>query len=168
MLLNKIMPKGTKIKEMRKVIYKEWVKGVETEEYKNAPVEERAIFPSHYHFIKGTNCNVEKEGLFHGFYPSFDFIGSNHEIAYCTVAIIEDEEGKILQLNTGVIRFIDNPEDGQRAEFAKAAMQGIISNESWVNNARIADDFDEYKDRVAAASCELADALISELKKQKP
>jgi hypothetical protein len=154
---------------MRKVIYTEWVKGVETEEYKNAPVEERAIFPSHYHFIKGTNCNVEKEGLFHGFYPSFDFIGSNHEIASCTVAVIEDKDGKILQLNTEVIHFIDNPEDEQCAEFtntANAILQGLAQRNGWYWQGSGIDE--NLTGFLPSDFAKMYYELISELKKHKP
>jgi hypothetical protein len=47
-----------------------------------------------------------------------------------------------------------------------AAMQGMLANQDWPNSANIADDFDEYTERVSSAAVDFADSLIAELKKQ--
>jgi len=71
----------------------------------------------------------------------------------CAVVYYEDD------LNT--------VEDEQRAEFAKAAMQGMISNSTYTSNISKA-NADEFVKILTIESIEVADALISELKKQKP
>ena len=136
---------------MRKVIYTEWVMGELSE------VTNTVINYGRY---------IEKEGLFHGFFPTA-IENNDGSFGNFTDALIETEDGRIVSVDPSFIRFVDKPETEQLAEFAKAAMQGILSNESWVNNARIADDFDEFKSRVATASCELAKSMIAELNKQK-
>lgn len=45
---------------------------------------------------------------------------------------------------------------------ACAAMQGLLVNADWTKTAKIADDFDEYKDRIASASYEFADELLKQ------
>jgi hypothetical protein len=145
---------------VRKVIYKEWIQGVETEEYKNATVKERVIFPSNHRFVEGTNCNIEKEGLFHGFFPT-TIENNDGTFGNFTTALVEVEDGQIVSLDPEHISFIDSPEDEQLAEFAKAAIQGLCS--SFVNDEA---DRDEYN--YAAMSVMIAKATISELKKHKP
>ena len=54
---------------MRKVIYKEWVRGIETEEYKQWK-KAGGPTPCPQPYVDGTNCYIEKEGLFHGFFPT--------------------------------------------------------------------------------------------------
>lgn len=52
----------------------------------------------------------------------------------------------------------------KREEFAKAAMVGFCSNESWAKTLSV-DDWDEYADRLGNAAVKMADALLLELEK---
>lgn len=145
---------------MRKVIYKEWVNGVETEEYKKATDPLKSIMQSHIKFVKGTNCNIEKEGLFHGFFPTA-MENNDGSFGNFTEALIETADGLMANVHPSLIRFVDSPEDERLAEFAKAAMQGLCG--SFINDLT---DRDEYN--YAAMSVMIAKATITELKKQKP
>ena len=53
-------------------------------------------------------------------------------------------------------------EKGMSKRFYAAcmAMQGILANSNWAESMRIKDDWDEYKERVASASFEVADELL--------
>ena len=42
------------------------------------------------------------------------------------------------------------------------AMQGIMANSNWAESMRITDDWDEYRERVASASFEVADELLKQ------
>ena len=51
----------------------------------------------------------------------------------------------------------------KREYFAAMAMQGLTSNSDWVKSMNVPDDWDEYASRLASASADLADALITAL-----
>lgn len=153
---------------MRKVIYTQWVRGVETEEYKHWQKAGGICQPGEYIeqptvYVEGTNCNIEKEGLFHGFFPATiennDFSYGNH-----TEAIIETEDGWIIAVLPSKIRFIDKPEDERLAEFTKAALACVP--------ARFKNLQGEWQNRpeenIASEAVIIAKAAIAELKKQKP
>lgn len=53
----------------------------------------------------------------------------------------------------------------KREYFAGLAMEGITSNPDWYKSMRTPDDWDEYKQRAATASVEMADALLNALSK---
>ena len=111
---------------MRKVIYKEWVRGIETEEYKQwKKAGDPPPIPQPY--VDGTNCYIEKEGLFHGFFPTA-MENNDGSFGNFTEALIELEDGSMANADPSLIRFIDSPENEQLAEFAKAAMQGLLAN----------------------------------------
>lgn len=61
-------------------------------------------------------------------------------------------------------QIIDMGATGMSKRFyaACAAMQGILSNPDWAKSANIADDFDEYKERVVRSSYEFADELLKQ------
>lgn len=149
---------------MRKVIYTEWICGIQDEEYKKLdPIDRIGKNP----FKEGTNCNIEKEGLFHGFFPatmgSSDRNGPTSFGNY-TEALIETAEGFVISVHPGSIRFVDSPDVEQRAEFAKAAMQGILATnaEYLFGNTNV-----PVPCEVARQAVMNADALIAELKNQK-
>lgn len=71
--------------------------------------------------------------------------------------LVEYSDGSMNYERFYDLMFIDTPEDEQRAEFAKAAMQGYISSGS---NYKMAE--------LINLSILCADELIAELKKQKP
>jgi hypothetical protein len=50
----------------------------------------------------------------------------------------------------------------KREEFARTAMNGLLSNNEWAKTFTV-DDFDEFKSRVASASIDIADALLKRL-----
>jgi hypothetical protein len=56
----------------------------------------------------------------------------------------------------------------KREYFAAMAMQGILTNQSWVETLKIPDDWNDYKDRLVEGSIEMADSLIKELNKPTP
>ena len=145
---------------MRKVIYTEWILGVETEDYKNADFAASLDLDR---FVEGTNCYIEKEGLFHGFFPvpieNNDFSYGNY-----TEAIIETEDGSIVLVPPSNIRFIDKPKSERLAEFTKAALACVP--------ARFKNFQGEWQNRpeenIASEAVRIAKAAIAELKKQKP
>ena len=145
---------------MRKVIYKEWVRGVETEEYKqwkkagNTP-------PIPQLYVDGTNCYIEKEGLFHGFFPTA-MENNDGSFGNFTEALIEIEDGSVVNVDPTLIRFVDKPGDDQLAEFAKAAMQGLFSN------AMLSEFHDKTRiDWISEHAVLQAESMIAELKKLK-
>ena len=121
---------------MRKIIYSEWV--------------------------HGTNCYIEKEGLFHGFFPS-SMKNNDGSFGNCTDALIETENGRIVSVDPSFIRFVDSPEIDQLAEFAKAAMQGLLSNTEIINHFDGGHVLWISKNAVFQAK-----SMIAELNKQKP
>lgn len=125
---------------MRTVIYKEWVRA----DHSSTPIKE--------------GYNIEKPGLFHGIFNAWDYADGATPMP-SPFAIIEKEDGSMMEMHPSLIRFVDKPEDEQLAEFAKAAMQGLCS--SFVNDEA---DRDEYN--YAAMSVMIAKATIEELKKQ--
>lgn len=145
---------------MRKVIYKEWVRGIETEEYKKADMFEAMSMDP---FIKGTNCYVEKEGLFHGFFPT-SLENNDGSFGNFTEALIETADGNIANVHPSLVRFIDTSESEQRAEFAKAAMQGFLSNHQLVE--RLEEGGELFHDLVCD-SISMANIMIAELKRNK-
>ena len=87
-----------------------------------------------------------REGWLHGFTNS----GS---------AIIETMEKKVEFHAATDLEFVDSPEDEQLAEFAKAAMQGMLSNS----------DFSKFQSNsLASMAIATSKDTIAELKKQKP
>ena len=146
---------------MRKVIYKEWVRGIETEEYKQwKKTSDFPTIPQLY--VDGTNCHIEKEGLFHGFVPTA-MENNDGSFGNFTEALIELEDGSMVNVDPSLIRFIDSPEADQLAEFAKAAMQGLLSNRGIINT------HSEHSSMwVSEHAVMQAKSLIAELKKQKP
>lgn len=111
---------------MRKVIYKEWVRGIVTEEYKQwSKIGNTTPIPQQ--FVDGTNCYIEKEGLFHGFFP-MSMENNDGSFGNFTEAWIELADGSMANADPSLIRFVDSPESDQLAEFAKAAMQGMLAN----------------------------------------
>ena len=110
---------------MRKVIYTEWVRGVITTEwhdwYKAGGIVQAGSehIPEPKKYVDETNCNVEKEGLFHGFFPvSMENIDGS--FGNSTDALIEHEDGTIVNVEPSLIRFIDKPETEQLAEVTKS------------------------------------------------
>ena len=147
---------------MRRVIYKEWIRGVETEEYKqwkkageSRQAGESAAQPKIY--AEGTNCYIEKEGLFHGFYAD-----SNEGLNF--TSIIELSDGSVVTAGVTMIKFIDSPESEQLADFAKAALACVP--------ARFKDSNGYWKMRdashIAEESIQIAYSIISGLKSLKP
>ena len=51
----------------------------------------------------------------------------------------------------------------KREYFAGLAMQGILSNPDWAKSMNISNDWDDYKERVAKGSVEIADELLKHL-----
>lgn len=143
---------------MRKVIYKEWVRGIETEEAKKKTASERINMQPHHRYEAGTHCYVEKEGMFHGFFPT-SLENNDGSFGNFTEALIETTDGMMVNVCPSLIRFVDKPEDEQLAEFAKAAMQGLCG--SFISDEA---DRDEYN--YAEMSVMIAKATIAELKKQ--
>ena len=87
------------------------------------------------------------------------YVGYFHLIENGGVTV-EKEDGTFCIESSTNIKFLDTPEDEQRAEFAKSAMQGILaSNECGVGH---------NPSTASSWAVSIADALISELKKQKP
>ena len=95
---------------MRKVLFKRWIEGIPASgsDYRN---------PLGYK--EGTDCWSEMiyEGYFHGL-STLD--GS-------PIALIESDE-QIFYRRVDHFKFVDSPEADQLAEFARAAMQGLLSN----------------------------------------
>lgn len=141
---------------MRIVIYKEWIRGVETEEYKALKETGRYTF-SGVKWIEGTNCYIEKEGLFHGFYADSDE-GSNF-----TSAIIELSDGSVVTAGVTGVRFIDTPAYDQFYDIAKAALACVParfkgSNGEW-NKREVP--------RIAEEVLQIAEAIILGIESQK-
>lgn len=59
---------------------------------------------------------------------------------------------------------IDPPQEGISKRFyaACAAMQGLLANPDWARTAKIPDDFDEYKSRIAVSAFDFADELLKQ------
>lgn len=94
---------------MRKVIYKEWVKGIETEEYKVSEfLEGMRLEADGKRYIEGTHCHIEKEGLFHGFFPT-TMENNDGSFGNFTDALIELEDGSMVNVCPSLIRFVDKP-----------------------------------------------------------
>lgn len=55
----------------------------------------------------------------------------------------------------------------KREYFAGLAMKGLASNHDWARTMRTPDDWDEYIQRLASGSVEIADALLKELERQR-
>jgi len=81
--------------------------------------------------------------------------------------LCQREDGSVFNVQDIHVQFIDSPRDEQRAEFAKAAMQGMISNSTYTSNIAKT-NAGEFVKILTMESVEVADALIAELKKQKP
>ena len=137
---------------MRKVIYTEWVHGTSVES-------------SGIGFANNKGYCIEKEGLFHGFFPTAMENNDGSLVNY-TSAFVECEDGSILSALPTLIRFVDKPEEkpeaDQLAEFAKAAMVGLLSNTEIVNHFDGGSILWISKHAVLQAK-----SLIAELNKQK-
>ena len=131
---------------MRKVLFKKWVKGVELESTKG-----RNVQSWDRDYEKGTQCwsDFIHEGTFHDFMYNF----GPHGEPYANI----EHNGEMVHVETENFKFVDSPEVEQRSEFAKAAMQGIMSS----NECNIGHN----PKTVAEWAVSIADALISELKK---
>ncbi len=118
-----------------------------------------------YTEFNGINCSVEKEGLFHGFFQNA-IENNDGGVETFTEALIEIEDGSIVNVYPPYIRFIDKPEEKpeaeQLAEFAKAAMQGLLSNQDLVE--RLEQNGELFHDLVCD-SISLANIMIAELNK---
>ena len=146
---------------MRKVIYKEWVRGVEAEEYKQwKKAGDPPPIPQPY--VDGTNCYIEKEGLFHGFFPTA-MVNNDFSFGNFTEALIEIEDGSVVNVDPSLIRFVDSPEDEQLTEFAKAAMQGMLANSMLVTGPSA----EVTRRWVSERAVLQAKSMINELNKQK-
>ena len=132
---------------MRKVIYREWVMG-ELSEGTNTVIN--------------YGCYIEKEGLFHGFFPT-SMKNNDGSFVNCTEALIETENGRIVSVCLPMIRFVDKPEDDQLAEFAKAAMQGLLANPMLIRSHST----EEIRRLISEHAVLQAKSLIAELKKHK-
>ena len=146
---------------MRKVIYKEWVRGIETEEYKQWKKAGDPL-PIPQPYVDGTNCYIEKEGLFHGFFPTA-MENNDGSFGNFTEAWIEIEDGCMVNTDPSLIRFVDSPEADQLAEFAKAAMQGMLANTVLVKWHST----EEMRSWISEHAILQAKSMIEELNKQK-
>ena len=99
-------------------------------------------------------------------------IGYFHQFNMNGGAVIELIDGMVHIFPSSYIQFLDSPEDEQRAEFAKAAMSGLLASQKEcmycdkIEGIRPYYSFNE--EILARSSMRVADALILELKKQKP
>ena len=120
-----------------------------------------------YTEFDGTSCSIEKEGLFHGFFPTAIENNDGSLVNY-TSAFVECEDGSILSALPTLIRFVDKPEekpeDDQLAEFAKAAMQGYLAKTDFIGGQ----SNEETRRWISEHAVLQAKSLIAELKKQKP
>jgi hypothetical protein len=138
---------------MRKVLFQKFIQGVETQEYKQSNDERKMYDDTLKRFEGGTNIFTEMVhvGYFHGFLTN----QYGEQIGHI------EHEGEMLQVFTSHFKFVDSPEDEQLAEFAKAAMQGMLSNSAFSNLRSKPKD-------ISAMSITMAKDTIAELKKQKP
>jgi hypothetical protein len=95
---------------MRKVIYREWVMGELSEEINT---------------VINYGCYIEKEGLFHGFFPT-SMKNNDGSFGNCTEALIETENGRIVNVDPTLIRFVDKPEADQIAELKNSEKRTIL------------------------------------------
>ena len=135
---------------MRKVIYTEWVHGT-------------SVVSTETGVTNNKRYSIDKIGWFHGFGHNYTTCNDGSLVNY-TNAIVECEDGEIITIDPIRIRFVDSPEADQLAEFAKAAMQGLLSNQDLVE--RLEQNGELFHDLVCD-SISLANIMIAELNKQK-
>ena len=150
---------------MRKVIYTDFIPGVETYEWKEyqqilrCPKGEPISIKAPMQFIVGTNCTVEKEGWFHGIFQAYQT--PDGRSLPSPMALIEEGCGRLKQIHHSEIRFVDSPEAEQLAEFSKATLACIISRRKDFQG----EWYDREAENMAAEAVRIARALIAELNK---
>lgn len=130
---------------MRKVLFKRWIEGI---------IVPDSNYGKPLVYKEGTNCWSELiyEGYFHGL----------SVVDGSPIALIESDE-QIFYRRVDHFKFVESPEADQLAEFAKAAMQGILTNSG------IIDIHDEESGRLVSEHAIMqAKSLIAELNKHEP
>ena len=107
-------------------------------------------------------CYIEKEGLFHGFFPT-SMKNNDGGFGNFTEAWIEIEGGCMVNTDPSLIRFVDSPETDQLAEFAKAAMQGLLAHPMLIRSHST----EEIRHLISEHAIFQAKSLIAELNNQK-
>lgn len=130
---------------MRKVLFKRWIEGIPSS---------CSVYGSPLVYKEGIDCWSEMiyEGYFHGL-STLD--GS-------PIALIESD-GQIFYRRVGHFKFVESPETDQLAEFAKAAMQGMLANSIIVKG----NSWEATRMWISEQAIFQAKSMIKELNKQK-
>lgn len=114
---------------MRKIKFQKFVPAIATKEYAASTGRERLNFPKENKWTCGTNTWTEY--IFDGWFHEF-----NRDSDGNVVAVIESE-GIVLEISVSSLKFTDNIESESLYEFAKAAMQGMLSSGKHFNTSEL-------------------------------